>query len=147
MTQTGKNVESPTKIGVTPVAVVVVRHSDRIWVKLRRETGHLDGCWEFPGGKVQAGEEPVEAAVRELFEETGLQVEPGQLHPLSQFEFTYPDRSLRLHFYLLELPDLPAMPIEEACWLTASELLDRNTPPANYEVLTLLGVCIPDEIS
>ena len=147
MTHTGKNVESSRKTGGTPVAVVVVRHSDRIWVKLRRETGHLDGCWEFPGGKAQAGEEPLEAAVRELFEETGLQVGPGQLHPLSQFEFTYPDRSLRLHFYLLELQDLPSMPIEEACWLTASELLARNTPPANYEVLKLLGVCIPDEIA
>ncbi|HUV14326.1 MAG TPA: NUDIX domain-containing protein [Acidobacteriota bacterium] len=138
MTQTGGNAEDSTKVGVIPVAVVVVRHRNRIWVRLRKETGHLDGCWEFPGGKVRKGERPVTAAVRELLEETGLQVEPDQLHPLSHFDFTYPERVLQLHFYLLELPDLPSMPFEEACWLTASELLARRTPPANNEVLKLL---------
>ena len=75
MTQTGKNVESSRKIGVTPVAVVVVRHSDRIWVKLRRETGHLDGCWEFPGGNVLKMEAPEEACVREIREKVNLSIE------------------------------------------------------------------------
>lgn len=143
MAQIGESGESCKETGTIPVAVVVVSWGKRFWVRLRKETGHLDGYWEFPGGKIQDDETPLDAAVRELHEETGLQIAPSQLHPLSQTDFRYPQRKLRLHFYLLELQDSTSMPTEGAQWQTASELLTQRTPPANYKILKLLGGCEP----
>jgi 8-oxo-dGTP diphosphatase len=143
MEQIGENVGSCGETDVIPVAVVVVSCAQRLWVRLRKQTGHLDGYWEFPGGKIQDDETPLDAAVRELHEETGLQIAPSQLHPLSQTDFRYPQRKLRLHFYLLELQDSTSMPTEGAQWQTASELLTQRTPPANYKILKLLGGCEP----
>ena len=141
MVQIGENAGNSGETGVIPAAVVVVRSGKKLWVRLRKDTGHLDGCWEFPGGKIQDNETPLDAAVRELHEETGLQISPSQLHPLSQTDFRYPQRKLRLHFYLLELQDPDSMPTEGAQWQSASELLTQRTPPANYEILILLGGC------
>ena len=63
---------------------------------------HLGGTWEFPGGKVEPGEEPEAAARRELLEETGLVAEA--LEPLLVFVHDYPDRRLRFHAYLVRDP-------------------------------------------
>jgi 8-oxo-dGTP diphosphatase len=136
--QIGESGQSCGETSTIPVAVVVVSWAKRFWVRLRKETGHLDGYWEFPGGKIQDNETPREAAVRELQEETGLQITPRQLQPLSRIDFRYPQRKLRIHFYLLELQDPDSMPTEGALWQTTSELLTKRTPPANYEILRLL---------
>ena len=65
----------------------------------RSDDQHLGGTWEFPGGKVEPGEEPEAAARRELQEETGLLAET--LEPLLVFVHDYPDRRLRFHAYLV----------------------------------------------
>lgn len=124
--------------GRVPVAIVVVRFNRMLWVRLRKGTGHLDGHWEFPGGKIGEGETPPDAAVRELYEETGLLVKTEALQPLVDFDFTYPERSLSLSFYLLEIDDPDGLPSKEGSWLSASELLARKTPPANIHILRIL---------
>lgn len=134
-----KNAGRDAQGSIIRVAVVVIRSDNRLWVRKRKETGHLDGYWEFPGGKVRDTEEPREAAIRELHEETGLQVEPSQLRLLSRIDFTYPECRLDLSFFLLDLQARASLPSKRACWMTASELLIGKVPPANYEVLKLLS--------
>ena len=56
----------------TPIAIAVVLHNDCVLIGVRPAGATLAGLWEFPGGKIEAGETPNEAAERECLEETGL---------------------------------------------------------------------------
>ena len=80
---------------VIPVVAGVIRdNGGRILLAERPPGKHLAGCWEFPGGKVDAGESTSQALRRELDEELGLQVEACS--PLLSLCHHYPDRSIRL---------------------------------------------------
>ena len=74
-----------------------------LWGQTRQEEGLLDGTWEFPGGKIEAGELPVEAAVRELAEEVGLKVGSESLVNFKTYPYSYPDRRVVLHAHLLPI--------------------------------------------
>src|SRR5688500_941077 len=61
------------------VAAAVVRNEGRILLTRRMEGAHLAGFWEFPGGKVEEGEDPEDAVVRECREECGIELEVGNV--------------------------------------------------------------------
>ena len=61
------------------VAVALVGRDGRVLMQRRRESRAHGGLWEFPGGKLEAGETPVGAAAREIFEELGLMIAPSAL--------------------------------------------------------------------
>lgn len=91
------------------------------------------GKWEFPGGKLEAGETPEEALGRELFEELGITVEETQ--PLLELSHDYPDRRVRL--YVLNVWSFSGEPWgregQALKWVMPSDLddldfLDANTP-------------------
>ncbi|MBP2351323.1 ADP-ribose pyrophosphatase YjhB (NUDIX family) [Kribbella aluminosa] len=64
---------------VVPAAYVVVRRGDEVLLLLRANTGYMDGYWAVPAGHVEQGESAVAAAVRELKEEVGIEVDPAEL--------------------------------------------------------------------
>ena len=70
------------------VAVAVLLKQGRVWIQKRRGTGHLDGFWEFPGGKVLSGEEPLQAVLREVSEETGFELPARSAQPLQSLDHT-----------------------------------------------------------
>ncbi len=98
----------------------------------RRPGSHLAGLWELPGGRIEAGESPGQAARRELREETGLDVEG--LEPLVVVEHRYPDRAVRLHALLA--PCEAAAPREgiEHAWVPVGRLDTLRCPPANAPI-------------
>lgn len=121
------------------VAAAVILSQGRVWIQRRQGTGHLDGLWEFPGGKVRQGERPQQAAMREVREETGLKLEASSLQLLQRLDYIYPDRPLRLHFFLcrLEGSQVPSLP-REGLWVELADLENYPFPPANRAVLDLL---------
>jgi 8-oxo-dGTP diphosphatase len=122
-----------------PIALVVALRDGRVLVARRPDDAeHLPGVWEFPGGKVEAGESPEEAARRELSEETGLTA--GALEPLTTTVFDYPDRLLRFHVYLAPDPvGTPKLGERSWGWHAPGDLDPAAFPPANVPILRALA--------
>ena len=109
-----------------------------ILVARRAPEAHLGNTWEFPGGKVEPGEEPLAAALRELREETGLDAHDAE--SLLVFVHDYPDRRLRFHAFLVK-ETAGAVVIDGARpwdWVDASSLDELPMPEANRAILRAL---------
>jgi 8-oxo-dGTP diphosphatase len=119
------------------VAIAIPVRAGRFLVARRSEGTHLPGAWEFPGGKMRQGEHAVDAARRELAEETGL--EAGELEPLLVFVHDYPDRSVRLHCFLARDPvGEVAIAGRKWTWLPRQDLDAGTMPAANVSILRAL---------
>lgn len=121
----------------TQIAVAIVRSRDRFLVGVRAEGTDLARYDEFPGGKVHSHETPAEAAIRECFEETGIEVTLVRL--LQTVEHDYDHGKLRISFLLCE-PRVshahePRAPFR---WVSRSELNTLRFPEANESVVRLL---------
>jgi len=109
-----------------------------VLVAKRAEAQHLPGDWEFPGGKIEEGEEPADAALRELREETGLTA--GIAESLLVFVHDYPDRRLRFHaFVVMDVSGEVATDGGRSfAWVAPSSLDDLPMPEANRAILRAL---------
>jgi 8-oxo-dGTP pyrophosphatase MutT (NUDIX family) len=76
------------RFSVVPAAYVIVRRGDEVLLLLRADTGYMDGYWAVPAGHVERGESVVAAAVRELKEEVGLDVDAADLVPVTAMHRT-----------------------------------------------------------
>ena len=120
------------------VAVGLVLDSDRVFVAQRDQDAHQGGLWEFPGGKVDAGE-TVEAAVsRELNEELGIFVDYAE--PVMQIKHDYTDRIVLLDVWQIaryrgEPSGCEGQPVK---WLAINELLAEQFPAANQAIVDWL---------
>lgn len=116
------------------VALAIVLRERRVLVARREPGSHLEGLWEFPGGKIEAGEEPHDAALRELREETGLV--GSEAEPLNIFHYAYPDRDVRLHAFVVR--DAVGEP-RRFEWVEAKALEALPMPEANRAILRALA--------
>jgi 8-oxo-dGTP diphosphatase len=124
-----------------PIDVVagVIRGSDgRLLISQRMPNDTLGGYWEFPGGKVDPGEELKAALVRELREELGVEAEIGA--EIQRMVHAYPDRDVRLFFFEARIISGEPQKLEVADlrWVTLDELNDYQFPEADVPLLQLL---------
>ena len=123
------------------VVAAVIRRGDRIFAT-QRGYGEWKGWWEFPGGKMEAGESPQQALVREIREE--LDAEIGIGHLLQTVEWDYPTFHLTLHCYWCTLAS-EALHLNEhasARWLAKAELHDVRWLPADVSLLADIAAAL-----
>ncbi len=123
------------------VCAAVVIRGGKLLLATRRPGSHLEGRWEFPGGKIGAGESAADCIRRELQEELGLAVEPTSQAPW-ELLYTYPERTVALKFLVCNVADgAEAVPQEgQQCgWFSPSEWASLDMAPADREFITQHG--------
>ena len=125
---------------VLVAAVAMIDPDGRVLLARRPEGKSMAGLWEFPGGKVEAGETPEAALDRELREEVGVEICVPCLAPLSFASHAYDDFHLLMPLYSLRKWDGIARPREgqELAWVRPERLRDYAMPPADAPLVAAL---------
>ncbi|MDY7220236.1 Nudix family hydrolase [Denitrificimonas sp. JX-1] len=118
------------------VAAVIRNAEQEILLALRPSNKHMGGLWEFPGGKCEFGEHPVQALARELYEELGIIIDEPQ--PLIQVRHSYPDLDILLDVYEVQRFTGQAYGAEGQTvrWVAAQDLTHYQFPAANRTIVT-----------
>ena len=123
------------------VAVIALVDADgRVLITQRPKGKHLEGLWEFPGGKLRDGETPEAALIRELNEELGIDVEHTCLAPLSFASHDYREFHLLMPLYVCRVwSGVPrGREGQQLKWVRPSKLTDWPMPPADAPLVAVL---------
>ena len=119
------------------VAAAVIERDDRFLLTRRQRGVHLEGCWEFPGGKCEPGETHAACLAREIREELGVEAAVGG--EMFATTYAYPDRRVELHFLRCDLGGAPAPQLgQQMRWVAREELATLKFPPADAELIQML---------
>lgn len=120
------------------VTAAVIERDDAFLVTRRLQGVHLEGTWEFPGGKCEPGESHTACLVREILEELGTGVRVGP--EIFAVQHEYPGRVVELHFFACELAGEPAPLLgQEMRWVRREDLASLEFPPADAELIEHLS--------
>jgi 8-oxo-dGTP diphosphatase len=121
-------------------ACALIDADGRVLLTQRPEGKPLAGLWEFPGGKVEAGETPEETLIRELQEEIGITTKPACLAPLTFASHAYEDFHLLMPLYICRRYEGIARPLEGQAlkWVRPRNLRDYPMPPADEPLIPFL---------
>ncbi len=117
------------------VAIALIERDGRYLITKRLPDDSFGGFWEFPGGKLDPGEDLESCLAREILEELGIEVKVG---PVIQIvEHRYPSRLLKFHCFACSIERGEPRPIEcsELRWVTPAELADFEFPPASGPII------------
>ncbi len=119
------------------VAAAIIKYSNQIFAT-QRGYGSFKGWWEFPGGKIEEGETPKEALLREIKEELDTTVQIEELVEVVEYE--YPDFHLTMYCYLCKVitGELVLKEHEAARWLTKENIDSVRWLPADLDVIKKL---------
>jgi 8-oxo-dGTP diphosphatase len=120
------------------VSAAVIEQDGRFLVTRRQKGVHLEGYWEFPGGKCEAGETIGACVAREIEEELGVAVQVNR--EILTTSHRYPDRVVELHFLECRLAGDPRPQVgQEMQWIARADLARLQFPPADEELIALLS--------
>lgn len=125
-------------VNAIDVVAAVIERDDAFLLTLRPAGTHLEGHWEFPGGKCHPSETHSEALRRELHEELDIVVNVGAL--VHSITHTYPERTVALHFYKCDFEGEPkAMIGQEIRWVPRTDLKTLPFPEADADLIRVLS--------
>ena len=120
------------------VSAAVVERNSQYLVTRRLRGTHLEGFWEFPGGKCEEGESHTQCLVREIREELGIDVTVGE--KLLAVVHEYRERTVELHFFRCAVHGEPQPLLgQEIRWISRRELKMLDFPPADAELIEVLA--------
>lgn len=121
-------------------AVALIDTDGRVLLAQRPEGKSLAGLWEFPGGKVEPGESPEDALIRELREELGIETKASCLAPLTFASHSYPDFHLLMPLFACRRWEGMAVGQEgqTLAWVRPERLRDYPMPPADLPLIPIL---------
>jgi len=120
------------------VTAAIVEDHGRYFVTRRQKGVHLEGLWEFPGGKCEPGESLEACLLRELKEELGVEALVGD--EIFTVTHDYPDRRMELHFLSCTFLNAPVPLLgQDMRWVAREELHSLEFPPADEELISILG--------
>ena len=121
-------------------AVALIDADGRVLLAQRPEDKSMAGLWEFPGGKVEPGETPEAALIRELNEELGIDTWQSCLAPLTFASHAYPDFHLLMPLFACRRWQGIASPREgqNLAWVRPAALRDYPMPPADLPLIPVL---------
>ena len=127
------------------VSLALINDADEILLSKRPKNKHLAGFWEFPGGKVETGEVPEIALIREIKEELDININNKCIAPLSFSEFDYKEFQLLLLLYVCRKweGEPKSMESNEIMWVKPNMLRKYKMPPADDALI----FCIQDLFS
>ena len=120
-------------------AIGVIEREGKVLIQQRKRGAHLEGLWEFPGGKRRPGESAAACLRREIKEELGIIVRVGA--SLGQLRYDYPERRVRLGVFRCQIIRGKPKPLGSAAirWVARDRLARHPFPPANQPLLRLLN--------
>jgi 8-oxo-dGTP diphosphatase len=125
---------------VLVAACALIDADGRVLLAQRPAGKPMAGLWEFPGGKVEAGERPEETLIRELKEELAITVQEACLAPLTFASHAYPDFHLLMPLYVCRRWEgmVIAMEKQQLAWVKPNRLRDYEMPPADVPLIAHL---------
>ena len=125
---------------VLVAACALIDSDGRVLLAQRPPGKPMEGLWEFPGGKVEAGERPEETLIRELKEELNVAVSEPCLAPLSFASHIYPDFHLLMPLYVCRRWEGTVQPLEgqAVAWVKPNRLREYKMPPADEPLVAHL---------
>lgn len=125
---------------VLVVAAALVDTDGRVLLAQRPEGKSMAGLWEFPGGKVEAGETPEAALVRELREELSIDVKPACMAPFTFASHAYETFHLLMPLYVVRnwIGDPVSREAQKLAWVRGQRIGDYAMPPADEPLRTML---------
>lgn len=141
---------------LVPVSIVIFlkkpsNNSITFWVQPRETEGSLKGLLEFPGGKIEAGESPVDAAIREVHEEVGLEITHKEnLNHFKIHSYQFEGKNISLYVYLYNIKDSVPLLDKIGKWVEVdfeekSKKLRGLIPPVNHIIIDELVEYIKKE--
>jgi 8-oxo-dGTP diphosphatase len=145
-----------------PVSIVVFYknlgpNSTDLWVQERKESGPLNGLWEFPGGKIEHQENPHEAAKREVYEEVGIEFsQEVEFEFFKLHKYSHLKKTIALNVYTHKAQERGSLLDSKGKWIKLnfkekSESLKGTIPPVNHfiidEILESFEKRIPSKLS
>ena len=119
------------------VVAAVIEEANRFLVTRRQKGVHLEGMWEFPGGKIHDGETHEQALRREMLEELDTDVDVHEL--VFHITHAYPEKTVALYFYRCTLRGIPRPMLgQHMRWVAREELTSLGFPPADEQLIAAL---------
>jgi len=138
------NIAPDTTAKTTQVIALTAafNRSHELLLLKRPDDVHCGGLWSFPGGKVENNEMPLQAAVRELIEETHLK--GTKWRHLGKYSHHYSEKTLHFLFFVCFCPDISnLLPESEHAWISRKKLATYPMPEANHAFISML---LSDEV-